>query len=343
MPGPRPEQTSDAAACRGLLRDGSRSFYCAAFLLPRRLRAPATALYAFCRLADDAVDQGDGVADALRQLRHRLDLIYAGHPAAIAADRAFAAVVTRHDIPRELPLALLEGFAWDACGRRYPDLNALEGYAARVAGSVGAMMALIMGARDHDALARACDLGVAMQLTNIARDVGEDARHGRLYLPLAWMREAGIDPDAWIARPVHSVALGAVIARLLRRADLLYERAAGGIAHLPGDARPGMHAARLLYAAIGGEVARRGYDAVSGRAVVPGRRKAALLAQAVLAAARTGCAAPWPALPATRFLVQAVTPRRAPAPQPPWWHLPARLARAVELFERLERRERAVA
>ena len=77
------------------------------------------------------------------------------------------------------------------------------------------MMTVLMGARDARALARACDLGVAMQLTNIARDVGEDARAGRLYLPLAWLREAGIDPEAWLARPAFSDALGSVVRRLL--------------------------------------------------------------------------------------------------------------------------------
>ncbi len=98
-------------------------------------------------------------------------------------------------MPRELPEALLEGFEWDLVGRRYETLEELQAYAARVAGSVGAMMAVLMGARSAAVLARACDLGVAMQLTNIARDVGEDARQGRLYLPLAWLREAGIDPE----------------------------------------------------------------------------------------------------------------------------------------------------
>ena len=98
-------------------------------------------------------------------------------------------------IPRALPEALLEGFAWDAAGRRYETLDEVEHYAARVAGCVGAMMTLVMGRRDPAILARACDLGVAMQLTNICRDVGEDARAGRLYLPLAWLRDNGIDPD----------------------------------------------------------------------------------------------------------------------------------------------------
>ena len=167
---------ADLAACRALMRGGSKSFFAASRLLPVRLRAPATALYAFCRLADDAIDEGDDASAAMREMQHRLDAIYAGRPAAVDADRALAHVVHRYGLPRALPDALLEGFLWDSQGRVYQSLEDVEAYGARVAGTVGAMMALIMGACTETALARACELGVAMQLTNIARDIGEDAR-----------------------------------------------------------------------------------------------------------------------------------------------------------------------
>ena len=124
----------------------------------------------------------------------------------MAADRALASVIARYAIPRAVPQALLEGFAWDREGRRYETLADLTAYAARVAGTVGAMMALLMDERRPEVLARACDLGVAMQFSNIARDVGEDARAGRLYLPQEWLREAGLDPEAWLAAPVFDAA-----------------------------------------------------------------------------------------------------------------------------------------
>ena len=89
-----------------------------------------------------------------------------------------------------------------------------------------------MGARSADLIARACDLGVAMQLTNIARDVGEDARAGRLYLPRAWLREAGVDPVEWLATPRFRPEIAAVVARLLKHAEGLYARADAGIAGL---------------------------------------------------------------------------------------------------------------
>ena len=213
MPPPSPEigratlDRDDLAACRASLRGGSRSFFAASLLLPRRVAEPATALYAFCRQADDLIDRADSDSTTLDQLRDRLDRLYDGRPIADPADRALAAVVARHALPRAVLDAMIEGFAWDAASRRYETLDDLLGYATRVAGTVGVAMAMLMGARSGPAGARACDLGLALQLTNIARDVGEDAANGRLYLPLQWMREAGLDPDAWLASPGFSPAL----------------------------------------------------------------------------------------------------------------------------------------
>jgi phytoene synthase len=309
----------DLEACERLMRGGSKTFFAASLVLPARVRAPAIALYAFCRLADDLID-GQGEAQqtgmphdpsaALEELHGRLRLIYAGTPMPVDADRALAAVVVRFGIPQALLEALLDGFAWDSQGRLYETLEDVHAYGARVAGTVGTMMALIMGARSAQALARACELGVAMQLTNIARDVGEDARNGRLYLPRAWLREAGIDPDAWLRAPSFGPALAGVVRRLLAEADRLYRRAERGIAELPRDCRPAIQAARLVYAEIGREVERHGCDSVSRRAVVSGQRKIALMALAMEAAlwrtVRTGWRMPALApLPAIAFLVDA--------------------------------------
>jgi len=331
---------ADLAACRALMRGGSRSFFTAGLLLPKRVYQPATALYAFCRLADDAIDETEGKTAALARLRMRLDLAYAGTPHPLAADRAFAAVVARHHIPRALPEALLEGFEWDAEGRRYDDLASLHHYAARVAGSVGAMMAVLMGVRAEGAIARACDLGIAMQLTNIARDVGEDARQGRVYLPLDWLRAENIDADEWLRNPVFSPAIGRIVKRLLDSADFLYARAIPGIAQLPAACRPGIRAAGLIYAEIGQALAGAGYDSVSWRAHVPARRKVALLCQsleAVLPRAKTVSA---PALAAARYLVEAAS---VAAPPPARMGVvkafDSRVNWVFDLFERLEQQE----
>ncbi len=297
----------DEQACRALMRGGSKTFFAASRLLPARVAAPACALYAFCRLADDEIDLGDEPALAVQQLHRRLDDVYAGRPQAIDVDRALASVVHRFELPRELLDALVDGFYWDTTPRVYETLDDLQAYGARVAGTVGAMMAVVMGVRGEDALARACDLGVAMQLTNIARDVGEDARKGRLYLPRLWLREAGIDATAWLQNPTFTPAMGSVVQRLLQAAETLYTKADHGIAALPRDCRPAIHAARLVYAEIGREIERHGLDSINRRAVVSGQRKLALLARA------TGAAVVSPAsgrarlsvLPAVQFLVDA--------------------------------------
>lgn len=330
-------ERADLAACRAALRHGSKTFLAASKLLPRKVHEPACVLYAFCRLADDAVDEPGGRHGAVERLRERLRLAYAGTPQDHAADRALTRVLVRHSIPSALFDALLEGFEWDLQGRCYETLEALHAYGARVAGTVGAMMALLMGVRSADGLARACDLGVAMQLSNIARDVGEDARMGRLYLPRAWLREAGIDPDAWLAQPRFSPALAATVQRLLDAADALYRGVDEGVGRLPLACRPGINAARFLYAGIGHEVARRGGDSVSQRARVPASRKAWLLARAMVQLFPTAAAEPRPALPATRFLVDAAAspmPVRAPRRS-----IGERLVWTAELFARLEQRD----
>jgi len=294
-----------------MIRTGSRSFYAASLLLPQAYRDPAYALYAFCRLSDDAVDEcekapeRDACAEAVAHLRHRLDLVYAGTPLDSPVDRAFADMVQQTGLPRELPEALLEGFEWDAEARRYETISDVRAYSARVASTVGAMMTVLMGVRHPQVLARACDLGVAMQLTNIARDVGEDARNGRLYLPRQWMWDAGLDPDAWLANPVWSPKLAHVVARLLDEAQRLYDRSASGIAGLPLGCRAAIHGARLIYAGIGNEIEKANFDSVSRRAHVSGRRKLALLGQATRDAVMYRRVDPSPALPETHFLVEA--------------------------------------
>ncbi|MBC7770049.1 MAG: phytoene/squalene synthase family protein [Phycisphaerales bacterium] len=329
----------DLATCREMIRGGSRSFYAASHLLPEHVRGGAYALYAFCRLSDDSVDELHGGADAVARLTARLDGIYSGAPSG-GIDRALADTVERFAIPRAVFDALLDGLAWDAAGRQCETLDDLYAYAARVAGSVGAMMAALMDARTPDMVARACDLGVAMQLTNVARDVGEDARAGRLYLPRAWMRQAGLDPDVWLAAPAFDAKIAAIIARLLRHADELYQRADLGIAALPAQFRPAIFAARHLYAEIGAEVSRHGCDSVSRRAVVPATRKLALTLHALSRTGRSASAShAAPALAQTQFLVDAVSgtagaPVRGDAQRVHW---------VIDLFAALEQRPRRTA
>ena len=306
----------DLEHCRAAIRTGSLSFHAASKLLPKSVRDPSLALYAFCRLADDEVDEGDRKTAAVLRLRDRLDLAYEGRPENAPEDRAFAAIVDEFDMPRALPEALLEGLAWDAMERRYATLSDVRSYSARVASAVGAMMCVLMRVRDTDALARACDLGVAMQLTNIARDVGEDARAGRIYLPTEWFLDAGLDPDAFLADPMLSDPIRRMVKRLLDQARQLYLRSQSGINALPLNARTGIWAARLVYDGIGTQVRRNGYDSISRRAHTSRMQKLGWLAQAAGQSAVSMVTPKSPVLfaaplPEVAFLVDAAGDKRA--------------------------------
>ena len=337
----------DLEACRELMRGGSKSFFAASKLLPTRLRPPAIALYAYCRLADDAIDLGQDAKLAMQDLQQRLDEIYEGRPGTMDADRALAHVVHRYGIPRGLLDALLDGFLWDTQDRRYETLADVEAYGARVAGTVGAMMSIIMGASTDNAIARACEMGVAMQLTNIARDVGEDARNGRLYLPRAWFREIGMDADAWLANPLFDARIAGFTQRLLLRADVLYRRGEFGLAELPWDCRPAIQAARLVYAEIGKKLERDGLNSVDRRTVVSTSRKLALIARAASVALKAPAkpAVAISPVPAIAFLVDVVSRDRRPASDNKPWTLPKRsfdqrVEWMLDLYGRLEQRQR---
>ncbi len=300
----------DLQHCRDVIRTGSLSFHAASKLLPTKVRDPALALYAFCRLADDEVDEGQHKAAAVLRLRDRLDLAYAGRPENAPEDRAFAAIVEEFEMPRALPEALLEGLAWDAAERRYATLSDVRGYAARVASAVGAMMCVLMRVRDRDALARACDLGVAMQLTNIARDVGEDARAGRIYLPTDWLADDGFSPETFMANPMPTPEVRRMVKALLNEADQLYRRSEAGISALPRGARMGIWAARLIYDGIGAELRKKHYNSINYRAHTSTWQKAMWMGQAgVLAAASSVMPRPAsvyaPPLSEVAFLVDA--------------------------------------
>lgn len=337
----------DLEACTALMRGGSKSFFAASRLLPTRVRTPAIALYAFCRLADDAIDDGADQKAAMRDLKARLAAIYSGRPGAEDADRALTVVVHRYQIPIGLLEALLDGFLWDSEGRRYETLADVESYGARVAGTVGAMMSLIMGASSPTAIARACELGVAMQLTNIARDIGEDARNGRLYVPRSWFRELGMDADAWLANPVFDQLIAGFTQRLLLRADVLYRRGEFGLIELSRDCRPAIQAARLVYAEIGKQLERSGLNSIDHRSVVPTARKLTLIARATTVAFKAPSvpAVSLSPVPAIQYLVDIVRQEHdeetvMQAAVIPHRSFDERVEWMMDLFERLEQRGR---
>lgn len=290
-------KAADSRICAAHLRQGSKSFALAGKLLPARVLIDATALYAFCRVADDLIDDSDAPKKAHALLQARLEALVkasgAGNDAIDALpypeDRALGRTMARHGLPRAPIDALLEGFLWDAEGHRYETMEDTLAYSARVAGSVGVCMAWLMGQRRAQVLARAADLGVAMQLSNIARDVGEDARRGRVYLPEEALHGQGIDGAA-VLRAAHTrngqnhaetgrtlEAVRRVNVQVVAEADVLYARGRSGIAALPLLCRWAIDAAACIYRAIGEQVLHIKPYNLHQRAVVPLRRKLRLI------------------------------------------------------------------
>ena len=269
---------------RRMIQVGSKSFSAAARLFDEKIRDSAYMLYAWCRYCDDEIDgQHLGFRDATAQpdgALQRLDRLYDLTRRSLAGERtddpvfeAFRRVVEQHRIPARYALDLLDGFAMDVRGRTYNNFPDTLEYCYHVAGVVGVMMAHVMGAQGEDALNRACDLGIAFQLTNISRDVIDDAESGRIYLPADWLREAGIAPEQ-IAEQDHREALFTVVARLLDEADRYYRSSREGLRSLPFRCAWAIAMASGVYRDIGTKVMRRGGHAWDDRTSTSGRRKA---------------------------------------------------------------------
>ena len=243
---------------------GSKSFAAAARLFDERTRQSAVMLYAWCRHCDDVIDgqvlgqgqlEGDRASgeERLAMLVELTERAYAGELMQDPAFAAFQQVVQRHGIPPKYPLEHLAGFRMDVQGYRYQTLDDTLLYCYRVAGVVGLMMAQVMGAESEATLDRACDLGLAFQLTNIARDIVEDAQIGRVYLPADWLDEVGIPPDE-IALVHHRPALALLAARLVDLAEPYYQSASQGLRDLPWRSAWSIATAHGVYRQIGIEV-----------------------------------------------------------------------------------------
>jgi phytoene synthase len=253
----------------------SKSFSLAARLLAPSCRDDAVVLYAWCRAADDAVDlaRPEEQKQAVERLRKELASLYRGESQSAAILAAFQGVVTRRGIPQEYPEELLRGMEMDVAHTRYDTLQELLLYCYRVAGIVGLMMCHVMGVRDRRALRHAAHLGMAMQLTNICRDVLEDWQRGRLYLPeeiLASCGAAGLGHE--LGRPLPRscrASLGLAVQSLLGEADRFYQSGDAGMSLLDWRSALAVRTARLVYARIGDRIARQGYDVLAPRAYVP--------------------------------------------------------------------------
>ncbi len=295
-------------ASRLSIRQGSKSFAAAARLFDASVREDAYLLYAWCRHCDDQIDGqvlGHGAvgldavlaAAKLVELEDKTHRALAGQSLDDQAFTAFQRVAQRHTIPSRLPLELLEGFRMDVDGRTYQTLEEVLLYAYRVAGVVGEMMARVMGATDADSLRRAADLGLALQLTNIARDVVEDAKGGRVYLPAEWLGPLAGAP-AKVADPANRDAVFEATARLLAAAEPYYQSARWGLPALGFRSAWAVAAAAGVYRQIGRRVLQVGPAGLERRATTTGLDKVAKMLAGGAIAARAVTLDRWRCAPA---------------------------------------------
>ncbi|WP_380873817.1 phytoene synthase [Sphingomonas sp. DBB INV C78] len=280
---------------RDSIARGSKSFRAASQLFGRETRERAWLLYAWCRRADDIADGQDhghgmsAVADAparLAEIERLTALALVGKPTSDPAFDALGVVVRECGIPHDLPRDVVRGFALDADGFQPRHADDLYRYCYHVAGAVGVMMAMVMGvsAGDEDTLDRACDLGIAFQLANIARDINEDDAAGRCYLPDDWLAEVDVPPGETM-RPLYRSRIAVLAKRLAKQAEAHEAAARGGAAALGFRDAWAVLSAADIYTGIAREVAAQGDHAWDHRVVIGRAQKLAWGAKAAMLAA----------------------------------------------------------
>ncbi len=250
------------------LAANGKSFDWARRFLGKRMGGDAATLYRFCRVLDDMAD-GD-IPDGPRRLLTIRDDLAAGRRATDTLLADFQPFIHQKNLPVPVIIALIDGLLQDQKPVRIGDERALRRYGYRVAGTVGLLMCHVLDCDDDAARAHAIDLGIAMQLTNIARDVLEDAEMGRRYLPASWAGDvtpahiiaASHAPDGELARSVS-----AAVGQLLLLADDYYKSGANGLSYLPLRAHIAIAVAARVYRQIGVQIAATGYGWHQGRQV----------------------------------------------------------------------------
>lgn len=278
-----PQVTEAYEYCRQVTQRASKTFYWGSIFLPPAKRQAIWAVYAFCREVDDLVDEAPeehalrvghlpgsySPARAIDNWRESLTRLYekgvAGNdPVLIAWEH----MLQEYAVPLKPALELLDGVEMDLTQSRYQTFDDLRLYCYRVAGTVGLLTSSIFGYEHEDALPYAVDLGIALQLTNILRDVGEDARSGRIYLPLAEMEQFGYT-EANLMDGVVNEAFCSLLAFQMQRADDYYCRSLPGIDLLNADCRLAIRLSGTLYRRILDRICANHFDVFTTRASVP--------------------------------------------------------------------------
>jgi phytoene synthase len=267
-----------------VLQHHARTFSAAAALLAPDTKDEIACLYRFCRVVDDLADES---ADAAALSRLAIELEGRAPPSALVQSLQ---PLARRGVPLGMVRELVRGVSSDLGQVRIPDEAALLRYAWQVAGTVGAMCCPLLGA-PPEGQPFAVDLGLAMQLSNIARDVAEDAARDRVYLPASWLLEQGVHPDE-IVEGRADEAVAAVVARVVELAEVYYRSADAGLRWLPWRPRLAVSLAARRYRAIGRTVVRRGTAALRDRTVLGPVARASLWAQAPWVALMHGLQGP---------------------------------------------------
>lgn len=263
-----------------VLKSHGRSFYFASQILSPTYRSRAARLYAFCRYVDDIADESSDQSAADRELEEIKTQIKNGHSAhPCVAD--MIALMLETDMPTAPVRSLIDGMQSDLKLVCIEDESQLLRYAYQVAGTVGLMMCFVLDVRDQDAWPFAIDLGIGMQLTNIARDVGQDARKGRIYLPAIWHDQL-VASDILHPSLEQEKTLQSATESLLTLAQLYYRSGLNGVAYLPPAARYGIIVAAHVYREIGHKIAQANHRSWDRRAVVSPTRKVLCAASALL-------------------------------------------------------------
>jgi len=273
-----PEMLANDQAMAVLKLHG-RSFHFASRLLGRVYRARAARLYAFCRYVDDLADEAKDMqlaAQELEQLEKSLKIGRSDQPCVAS----MIALMQELSIPMAPVQSLIDGVRSDLSPRRINDEAELLCYSYQVAGTVGLMMCVLLDVTHEEAWPFAVDLGIAMQLTNIARDVGEDAAKGRVYLPAQWLGDISA-ADITNPSPMQAESLRKATKRLLNLSQNYYQSGLDGVVYLPLTARYGIVAAAKVYREIGQVIEQSGYCSWDRRAIVPQSRKLICAAQAL--------------------------------------------------------------
>lgn len=264
----------------------SKSFFFSSQILPKEKRWDTFALYSFCRYADNIVDNPRKRADAelfdeLASLSREIQIAYRRGESEHPVLKPFIRVAARRGIPIEYVLDLLDGVKMDLLKNRYESFADLYEFAYRVAGVVGLMMTFVMGFQKKEALVYAEKLGIAMQLTNILRDVQEDKNMNRIYLPLQELKQFGLTEDD-IMNERFSEKMYQFMKFQVDRANRYFDEAQPGIAMLDRDSQFAIYSAGKIYRGILEQIEKRGYNPFLGRAFITQRKKMAILFNEVL-------------------------------------------------------------